>query len=140
MHQVDVNLLLAVAYQESRMNPDARGAAGEIGMFQIMPNTAKHWAEVTGNAVPGERELFRVRTNAEIAAWYLRRGLDRFAHRADPLPFALAYYNAGPGRAVEWEQRLPDRMAFHEFIPFPSTRKYVMDITRRIEEGLPGDE
>jgi len=134
MYNLDVALLQAVAYQESRMNPDARGRAGEIGMFQIMPGTAEHWAEVTGNPVPTERQLFQVRTNAEIAAWYLRRGIDRFDHRADPLPFALAYYNAGPTRAITWEKNLPRDVAFHEYIPFPTTRKYVLDITRRFRE------
>ncbi len=132
LYDLEVKLLQAVAYQESRMNPDARGAAGEIGMFQIMPGTAQHWAEVTGNAVPTEKQLFLVQNNAEIAAWYLRRGIDRFQHRNDPLPFALAYYNAGPSRAVTWEKNLPPGVAFHEYIPFPTTRKYVIDIMGRM--------
>lgn len=137
LYHLDVKLLQAVAYQESRMNPDARGKAGEIGMFQIMPNTAKHWADVTGNPIPTEAQLFRVHTNAEIAAWYLRRGLNQFDHRADPLPFALAYYNAGPSRAIAWEKNLPAELAFHEYIPFPTTRKYVIEITRRFRSRQP---
>ncbi len=128
LHHIDARLLRAVALRESRMNPSARGAAGEIGLFQILPNTAKHWAEVHQRPPPSEARLFRVTLNAEIAAWYLRRGLDRFPHRADPLPFALAYYNAGPSRAIDWDQRLPDGIDFQDFIPFPSTRAYVRDI------------
>lgn len=127
-HQVDPQLLRAVAMQESRMNPKAVGAAGEIGMMQIMPNTAKHWAQRTNQPIPSEKELFRLRTNTEISAWYLRQGLDEFAHMEDPWPYALAYYNAGPGRVRTWVTQVPDGIAFADFIPFPSTRKYVRNI------------
>jgi len=127
-HRVDWRLLRAVAIQESRMNPRARGAAGEIGMFQIMPNTARHWAERTENPVPTEAELFNVTLNARISAWYLRQGLDEFADRADPLPFALAYYNAGPSRIRAWAREVETPEELLAFIPFPSTRTYITRI------------
>ncbi len=128
IYHVDPLLLRAIGMRESRLNPKARGAAGEIGMFQIMPNTAKHWAEVVKRENPTEEQLFRVSLNAEICAWYIRRGLDRFDHQEDPLPFALAFYNAGPSRAVRWEKELPEHIEFTRFIPFPSTRAYVTSI------------
>lgn len=124
-HRIDWRLLRAVAVQESRMNPRARGAAGEIGMFQIMPITARHWAEQTGNPVPTEEELFRVSLNAHISAWYLRQGLDEFADREDPVPFALAFYNAGPSRIRAWAREVDTPEELIAFIPFPSTRAYV---------------
>jgi soluble lytic murein transglycosylase-like protein len=37
---VPPSIALAVAQQESSFNPNARGAAGEIGLFQLMPATA----------------------------------------------------------------------------------------------------
>ena len=135
LFRLDPRLLVAVAMRESRMNPLARGAAGEIGMFQIMPITARHWAEVTGNPVPTEEDLFDVSRNAEISAWYLRRGLDTFAHRDNPLPFALAYYNAGPTRAREWERGVPEGEDFLPHIPFASTREYVRVILNALEDG-----
>jgi soluble lytic murein transglycosylase-like protein len=125
-------LLHSVAVQESNLNPVAEGAAGEIGMFQIMPNTAKHWAERTGKPIPTEEELFRVSLNAEISAWYLRQGLDEFADTEDPLAAALAYYNAGPSRARRWLEDLPDGIAFEDYIPFSSTRKYVKQVKSRL--------
>jgi soluble lytic murein transglycosylase len=127
-HRIDWRLLRAVAIQESRMNPRARGAAGEIGMFQIMPNTAKHWAERTQNPVPTEEALFNVTLNARISAWYLRQGLDEFADRADPVPFALAYYNAGPSRIRAWAGEVETSEELLAFIPFPSTRTYITRI------------
>jgi soluble lytic murein transglycosylase-like protein len=127
-HRIDWRLLRAVAIQESRMNPRARGAAGEIGMFQIMPNTARHWAERTGNPVPTEEELFRTALNARISAWYLREGLDEFADRDDPTAFALAFYNAGPSRIRRWANEVDTADELIAFIPFPTTRAYVTRI------------
>ena len=37
---VPVDLLIAQARQESGFNPDAKGQAGEVGLFQIKPSTA----------------------------------------------------------------------------------------------------
>ncbi|MDF3131266.1 lytic transglycosylase domain-containing protein [Kiritimatiellaeota bacterium B1221] len=125
---VDPLLLRAVGITESRLNPKAVGAAGEIGMFQIMPNTAKHWAQKTGHKVPTEKQLFKLRVNANISAWYLREGLDEFADKEDPTAYALAYYNAGPSRVRAWEDLQLPGIPFVEGIPFPGTRKYVTQI------------
>lgn len=127
-HRVDPLLLRAVAITESNLNPKAVGAAGEIGMFQIMPNTAKHWAQQTGHKVPTEKQLFRLKTNAAISAWYLREGLDEFADKEDPTAYALAFYNAGPSRVRAWQTQIPSGVSFVDSIPFPSTRRYVSKI------------
>ena len=127
-HQVDPLLLRAVGITESNLNPKAVGAAGEIGMFQIMPNTAKHWALENNLPIPSEKQLFQLRHNANISAWYLREGLNAFPEKADPIPYALAYYNAGPSRAFEWDKQVPEGFDFVEFIPFPGTRRYVTKI------------
>jgi soluble lytic murein transglycosylase len=125
-------LLRSVAIQETNLNPGVVGAAGEIGLFQIMPNTAKHWAEQTGNPTPSHKELFRPALNARISAWYLREGLDEFSDTEDPLAYALAYYNAGPSRARQWQRDLPEGIAFEDYIPFTSTRAYVKQIKSRL--------
>jgi soluble lytic murein transglycosylase len=131
-------LLWSVAMQETRMTPDAVGAAGEIGLMQIMPNTAKHWAELTGQDVPTEEELFRPKLNARIAAWYLREGLEEGKGTQDRLAYALAYYNAGPARARRWQEELPEGIRFEDYIPFSSTRKYVKQVKGRMEREPPG--
>ena len=38
-------LVKAVVWQESRFIPRARGRAGEIGLMQLMENTAQEWAD-----------------------------------------------------------------------------------------------
>ena len=40
-HDVPVELALAVVQVESAYNPKARGGAGEVGLMQIMPRTAR---------------------------------------------------------------------------------------------------
>jgi soluble lytic murein transglycosylase-like protein len=82
-----LSLLAAVAWEESRMDPDARSAAGARGLLQLMPETARLVAVTTRGP----------RANILAGARYLRLMVDRFR---DDLELALAAYNAGP-TAVE---------------------------------------
>jgi soluble lytic murein transglycosylase-like protein len=79
---VRLSLLSAVAWEESRMNPDALSAAGAEGLLQVLPATA---ATVV-------MEGHGLRANVLAGARYLRQMLDRFGD----LELALAAYNAGP--------------------------------------------
>jgi soluble lytic murein transglycosylase-like protein len=80
------SLLVATAYEESRMNPLARSSAGATGLLQLMPATA-HALRLSGDEPAA---------NVLAGARYLRGLLDRFGS----LELALAAYNAGP-TAVE---------------------------------------
>jgi soluble lytic murein transglycosylase-like protein len=83
---VPLQLLVATAYQESRMNPEAQSGVGARGLLQLMPATARELRLVGDDP----------RANVLAGARYLRRMLDRFGD----VELALAAYNAGPG-AVE---------------------------------------
>ena len=83
---VPLPLLVAMAQEESRMDPAARSGAGAQGLLQLMPATARELG--VDPTVP--------RSNVLAGARYLRRMLDRF----DRLDLALSAYNAGP-TAVE---------------------------------------
>lgn len=76
-------LLAAVAWEESRMNPQAISATGARGLLQVMPVTAKALASAADNP----------RANIRAGARYLSQLLDRFDGN---LELALAAYNAGP--------------------------------------------
>jgi len=90
MHQVPVDLLLAVASVESAMNPDARSNRNAHGIMQIQwPGTAKHLG------VKRVSELYNPCLNIELGARYLRELLD---HSDGDVERALAAYNYGPGR------------------------------------------
>jgi soluble lytic murein transglycosylase-like protein len=82
-----LSLLAAVAWEESRMDPQALSGAGARGLLQIMPGTAKALAAAGDDP----------RTNIRAGARYLRQLLDRFHGNVE---LALAAYNAGPS-AVE---------------------------------------
>src|SRR3954470_7748088 len=83
---VPLSLLVATAYEESHMNPNAHSGAGATGLLQLMPATARELR------VDGDDPA----TNVLAGARYLRQMIDRFGS----LDLALAAYNAGPG-AVE---------------------------------------
>ena len=82
-----LSLLVAVAWEESRMDPNAASSAGAHGLFQLMPGTAKLVA------VDGDGPAANIRAGAR----YLRLMLERFD---GDLELALSAYNAGP-TAVE---------------------------------------
>jgi hypothetical protein len=107
---VDPSLALELAMQESSLNQAARGAAGEIGIFQIEPSTA-----------PGVN-LADLQTNIATGVGLLAMLLARYGDTAK----ALAAYNCGPtcvdraisrGGADNW----------FSFVP-GSTQNYVNDI------------
>lgn len=80
---VDPGIAVAVAQQESGGNQSARGAAGEIGIFQLMPATA---ASLGVN--PTDQT-----SNIQGGVNYLSQLYSEFGNWGD----ALAAYNWGPG-------------------------------------------
>lgn len=45
-YELDYERFYGLAMCESTLNPDARGKAGEIGMFQFLPSTFSYYAEI----------------------------------------------------------------------------------------------
>ena len=110
---------------ESGMHPRAVGAAGEIGLFQILPLTG--WLVAEGLKMdfkmptPAPRgspirysdlgTLAYPRANATIAAEYLKQQVDRFGAASPAV--VLRAYNRNPDRAREhWPaDRYAERVA-----------------------------
>jgi soluble lytic murein transglycosylase len=72
----------------------------------------------------------------EVGTWYFAKALERWKAKADPVPFALADYNAGRGRVDRWiaaTGRGEDAQAedLMRVIDFPTTRRYIEAITAR---------
>lgn len=135
-HGVSPSLVKAVVWRESRFQPGMRGADGERGLMQITEAAATDWvlAEKIETFVP--TDLFDPKTNLDAGTWYLARALRHWGAKDDPVPFALAEYNAGRSRVNRWvrdsaEVGEPTAERLREAMDFPSTREYVRSIIER---------
>jgi soluble lytic murein transglycosylase len=131
-HQLDPMLVKAVVWRESRFDRDKVGSAGERGLMQVSPKAANEWARENKVADFKLDQLFDPKTNLEAGSWYLRRAIDHWQSESEPLPFALAEYNAGASRAQRWFKATG--ITTSEFlgnIDFPATRNYVKSILER---------
>ena len=96
-YHFDPLMLAAQAYQESRLDPQARSKAGAVGIMQVMPATG---AEMKVG------DIAELDANVHAGTKYMRRILDRHFQNAgfseqDRNLFAFASYNAGPTRIAQ---------------------------------------
>jgi soluble lytic murein transglycosylase len=103
-YNVEPALIKAVIWRESKFNPNAIGKKGEIGLMQIMPTTARDWAEAQKLGMFAFSDLFNPEKNVVCGAWYLKKLLSRYQNTDNPIPYALADYNAGRGNVLKWMQ------------------------------------
>lgn len=128
---VDPRLVRAVAWQESRMKTDAVGGVGERGLMQVTEPVGIKWALIHGVTDFEVEDLFDPETNLHVGTWYLARALDQWGDRTDPVPYALAQYNAGRSHALRWAQNDGnDARQFIAAITFPTTQAYVRNVQR----------
>jgi len=130
---VEYALIKAVIWQESRFKQNAMGKAGEIGLMQLMELAAFEWADNHGVHDFEHSHVYDPRTNILAGTYYLKTRLDRYTHVDNPLPYALADYNAGRARVVRWakEAAHTNSAAFLRNIDYPSTRRYIDQVIRR---------
>lgn len=120
---------MAIARQESGLNPKARSPVGASGLMQVMPATASHTATryAISDYVNGS-QLLEPRMSIQIGTRYLESVYQRFEQNRI---FASAAYNAGPSRVKRWLNNSAgqlDAVAFIETIPFSETRGYVKNV------------
>jgi soluble lytic murein transglycosylase len=132
-HGVDPALVKAVVWRESRFDARARGRAGEIGLMQITEAAALDWASANRVAPFDHETLLDPGTNTLAGAWLLARVLKRYANTDDPLPYALADYNAGRAHVLRWNRGdgATNSRVFLEQMTFPGTRNYIKAVTDR---------
>ena len=134
-HHLDPMLVKAVVWRESRFDPQKYGTAGERGLMQVSEKAANEWAHESKIDNFRVEELFDPTRNLEAGCWYLERAIDHWEQQPDPLPFALAEYNAGASRVQRWAGgEGSSGMSAAEFlshINFRGTKSYVESILDR---------
>ncbi|GAC1337820.1 MAG: transglycosylase SLT domain-containing protein [Acetobacteraceae bacterium] len=130
---VEAAITLGLIRQESSFDAQAASPAGATGLMQLMPATAAAVARRLNEPRPAS--LTDAAFNMRLGTVYLQSLLDRFG----ALPPAIAAYNAGPNRVVEWlaAQGDPatggiDPIDWIELIPFNETRNYVQRVIENI--------
>jgi soluble lytic murein transglycosylase len=128
-------LVMGITRQESGFDPLVRSHVGARGMMQLMPATAQIVARKIGVGYsPGM--LDEPDYNMRLGSSFLGQLVGQFS---GSYVMAIAGYNAGPGRPVQWSAfcgdprgASTDPIDFIECIPFSETRNYVM----RVTEGM----
>jgi soluble lytic murein transglycosylase len=132
-YSVDPALVKAVVWRESRFDSRARGRKGEIGLMQIREEAAQEWAGAEGIQAFRHPQLFDPSKNTLAGTWYLGKLLKRYAATDNPVPYALADYNAGRANVRKWNKGIAatNSGAFIRQIDFPSTRDYVRSVMKQ---------
>ncbi|OGI02454.1 MAG: hypothetical protein A2104_03400 [Candidatus Melainabacteria bacterium GWF2_32_7] len=104
-HGIDPALALSVAKQESGFNRSAKSHSGAIGLFQLMPGTAKYLGV----------NPYYINQNIRGGLTYLKSLKNEFGSTE----LALAAYNAGPGAVKRYGWKIP---------PYRETKNYVKNI------------
>ena len=112
--------------QESRFVTQAKSTAGAAGLMQVMPATARWIAQQLGMKDYRKELISQLDTNLKLGTYYMKNVLSTLGN--NPV-LASAAYNAGPGRARQWQADKPLEGAIYvESIPFDETRDYVKKV------------
>jgi soluble lytic murein transglycosylase-like protein len=111
---VDVNLLTAIAKQESNFTADATSSSGAMGIMQLMPATAQGL---------GVSDAYDPYQNIMGGAKYIGQLLSRYD---GDVSLALAAYNAGSGNVAKYGG-IP---------PFAETQNYVSKVLGYYQNGV----
>jgi soluble lytic murein transglycosylase len=125
-------LALGIIRQESSFDGTTVSPVGARGLMQLMPGTAAIVAKNLGIRAPLPSLTTDGALNIRLGSTYLRGLMDDFAGCT---PLAVAGYNAGPGRVIEWLGTNGDPrdgganvLDWIEEIPFGETRNYVQRV------------
>ncbi len=129
---LDPYLVASLIRQESEFNPSVISYANAYGLMQVEPSTGKTLARQEGISGFDTHQLLNPQMNIRLGTRYLKQLLDRFGGVEE---YALAAYNAGESRVVDWQAAGPyhGMDEFVESIPFTQTREYVQAIERNKE-------
>jgi len=104
--------------------------------MQIREDAAQEWADAERVVGFAHTDCFDPATNTLAGTWYLRKLIRRYPQADDPLPYALADYNAGRGNVLKWigGAATTNSAVFVGQIGFPGTQAYVKSVLRRYKQ------
>ena len=105
-YDLDPLLVAAVAFVESKFEPEAVSSKNAAGLMQLMPGTAVETAEKLGMEDFTLQQLSDTRINIDLGSCYLRMMID--LHEGD-IVLGLAAYNAGPENVKKWLKQAKER-------------------------------
>jgi soluble lytic murein transglycosylase-like protein len=120
---VDRFTIMGLIHQESYFNAKAKSSVGATGLMQLMPATGR---ELAGrfHITP---HLDNPETNIRLGTAHFKMLVNLFNGSNE---LAIASYNAGQGRVLQWRRAAPGKPMdeFIEAIPFRETRTYVKHV------------
>jgi len=127
---VDPMFMAGLVRQESAFESNAISHAGAMGLMQVMPSTASKLAR--------QLKIRYARASLTDPGYNLRLGARYLADLIQVFgtpEAALAAYNAGEDRVVQWTagQNYLETAEFVESIPFTETREYVQIVIRNAD-------
>src|SRR4029077_5769804 len=126
-HQLDPYMIATLIAHESTLTADVKSAANAYGLMQIVPATGRQYAKTLQLT---KRFTINLLTTAEPN---LKRGTAYFAalvKQFGGVHYALATYNAGPGRVARWIAERPgvDREEFIDANSVPAAQGHAEEI------------
>lgn len=104
---VDPAIALSIARTESGFRHDLRSAHGAVGVFQLMPATAKRMG----------LNAYSLNDNVKGGIMYYKSMYKMFGS----MELALAAYNAGPGNVKKFNNKVP---------PYAETKRFIAQIMK----------
>lgn len=134
-YDLDPALIKAVIWQESKFKPWVRGAAGEIGLMQVREPAAREWADAEKLLQFNHEEITDPQKNILCGSFYLAKVMKRYRQTDNPIPYALADYNAGRTHVLRWTKGAAktNSAVFLNQMDFPGTRQYAINVMKQQE-------
>jgi soluble lytic murein transglycosylase len=130
-NELDPYLVASLIRQESEFNPGAISHANAYGLMQLLPSVGKRVAKEVNLRSFSTSKLLDPTANIQLGTRYFRQMIEDNGGKVE---YALAAYNAGNHRVVQWlaDGTYRDVPEFVESIPFTETREYVQAIVRNV--------
>jgi len=131
-HTLDPLFVLSIMREESTFDPNARSAAGALGLMQLMPQTAYHLNSELHLGIVDASHVLNIKNNIHIGTFYLSVLMKEFGSYA----YSIAAYNAGEEKVREWIRKGKYKSIdeFIEDIPYRETRNYVKRVVTTFSE------